>query len=133
MQLPDIQTEQDVRVVVDAFYDAIDRDLWLGRFFEGLDMPAHLPKMYAFWSSVVFQTGTYRGRPFDAHLRLEGLTEYHFSRWVERFHATVDAYFHGAHADTMKAKATQIATIFQVKLGLWGASDASARSARSDA
>jgi hemoglobin len=119
MTLPDIQSERDVRLVVDAFYEGIDRDPWLGRFFEGVDLPGHLPTMVAFWSSVVFQTGTYRGRPFDAHLRLEGLTAYHFARWVERFHATVDAYFHGDRADAMKARAEQIASVFQVKLGLW--------------
>lgn len=119
MTRPDLQTERDVRLIVDTFYEDIEHDPWLGRFFEGLDMPAHLPKMYAFWSSVVFQTGTYRGRPFDAHLRMEGLTDYHFSRWLDRFRATVDAYFHGPNAETMKAKAEQIAGIFQVKLGLW--------------
>src|SRR5690606_41177382 len=80
MPRPDLQTERDVRLIVDTFYEDIEHDPWLGRFFEGLDMPAHLPKMYAFWSSVVFQTGTYPGRPFDAHLRLDGLTDYHFTR-----------------------------------------------------
>lgn len=126
MPLPDLQTERDVRLIVDAFYEDIERDPWLGRFFEEVDIQAHLPKMYAFWSSVVFQTGTYRGRPFAAHLRLDGLTPYHFSRWIERFHATVDAYFHGPRADTMKAKAEQIATIFQVKLGIWTGSSRAA-------
>jgi hemoglobin len=123
MTLPDIRSEQDVRIVVDAFYEDIEHDRWLGQFFEGIDMPAHLPKMYAFWSSVVFQTGTYRGRPFDAHMRLEGLTRYHFTRWLERFRATVDAYFHGPRADAMKARAEQIAAVFQVKLGLWAGAD----------
>lgn len=127
MTRPDIQTERDIRLIVDAFYEGIERDPRLGRFFEGLDMPAHLPRMYAFWSSVVFHTGTYRGRPFDAHLRLEGLTADHFTHWVERFHATVDAHFHGSRSDTMKTKATQIATVFQVKLGLWDASDSPKR------
>lgn len=117
--LRDIQTEHDVRAVVDAFYGGIERDPWLGRFFEEVDMPEHLPKMYAFWSSVAFQTGTYRGRPFEPHARLEGLTPYHFARWLERLAATVDARFHGPRAEMMKARATQIASIFQLKLGLW--------------
>jgi hemoglobin len=119
--MPDLRTEADVREVVHAFYTGIDADPWLGRFFAGLDMPAHLPKMVHFWSAVVFQTGTYRGRPFAAHLGLEGLTGYHFERWLGRFAATVDARFRGPNADRMKARAEQIATVFQVKLGLWGA------------
>lgn len=82
-------------------------------------MPAHLPTMYAFWSSVVFQAGSYRGRPFNAHMRLEGLGREHFARWLERFRATVDAHFAGPRAEAMKARASRIGSIFQVKLGLW--------------
>lgn len=115
----DIQTEQDVREIVHAFYGGIEHDPSLGRFFAGLDMPRHLPRMVAFWCSVVFQTGTYHGRPFDAHLRLEGLTADHFARWLERFAATIDARFLGPNADRMKARAEQIAGIFQMKLGIW--------------
>lgn len=119
VQRADLQTELDVRQVVYAFYSGITGDPWLGRFFEGTDMERHLPRMIGFWSAVVFQTGTYQGRPFDAHLRLEGLTSYHFDRWLDRFRATVDARFHGPNADRMKARAEQIAGVFQVKLGLW--------------
>lgn len=116
---PDLTTDADVRAVVDAFYHDIEADDLLGRYFHGLDMPAHLPKMYAFWSSLVFATGTYRGRPFDAHTRLPDLTAAHFARWVARFHATVDARYAGARATLMKQRAEQIAGVFQVKLGLW--------------
>lgn len=117
--LPDIQTEADVRRVVDAFYGRIDEDELLGPFFEGVDWPAHLPKMTRFWCSVVFQTGTYRGRPFDAHLGLEGLAARHFLRWVDRFVGVVDTRFAGPNAERMKGRAVQIAGIFRVKLGLW--------------
>jgi hemoglobin len=70
----DIESEADIRKIIDAFYHHIDEDPVIGRYFAGLDMQIHLPKMYAFWSSIVFHTGTYRGRPFDAHLRLDTLT-----------------------------------------------------------
>lgn len=116
---PDIEHDADIAAVVDAFYGDIDADPLLGRYFAGLDMSAHLPRMVAFWSSVIFGTGAYRGRPFDAHLHMEGLAPAHFDRWVERFHATIDARFRGPHADRMKARAEQIAGVFQVKLGLW--------------
>lgn len=117
--LRDIETELDVRAVVDAFYGGIERDPEIGPFFAPVEMAEHLPRMYAFWSSVVFQTGTYRGRPFDAHLGLEGLAPHHFARWLERFAATVDAHFRGPRAEMMKARSQQIASIFQMKLGLW--------------
>ena len=124
--LSDLETDRDIAAVVDAFYGDIDADPLLGRYFAGLDWAAHLPKMVAFWSSVVFGSGAYRGRPFDAHLQLEGLTAEHFGQWVQRFHATVDARFRGPNADRMKARAEQIAGIFRVKLGLWSVLEAPA-------
>ena len=51
---------------------------------------------------------------------MPGLAREHFAHWVGRFHRTVDAHFAGEHADRMKARAEQIAGVFQVKLGLWG-------------
>ncbi len=117
--LSDIETDADLAAIVDAFYGDIGGDALLGPYFAATDMRAHLPKMVTFWSSVVFSTGAYRGRPFDAHLGLEGLSAAHFARWVERFHATIEARFSGPNADKMKARAEQIAGVFQVKLGLW--------------
>jgi hemoglobin len=116
--LKDIESEADIRKIIDAFYHRIDEDPLIGPYFAGLDMQMHLPKMYAFWSSIVFQTGTYRGRPFDAHLRLDALTPAHFSQWLQRFVSTIDARFIGESTDLMKEKAYQIGTIFQIKMGL---------------
>jgi hemoglobin len=123
---PDLQTEADVRTVVRAFYGDIEADPALGRFFAGLDWDAHLSKMVRFWSSVVFGTGAYRGRPFDPHARLAGLERAHFARWLDRFRRAVDAHFEGENAERMKARAEQIAGVFQVKLGLWPVLDADA-------
>ena len=116
---PDLCTEVDVRTVVHAFYRDVGADPVIGPFFAGLDWDRHLPRMVAFWSSVVFSTGAYHGRPFDPHARMPGLSRAHFARWIGRFQRTVDAHFAGENADRMKAKAGQIASIFQMKLGLW--------------
>lgn len=119
MTKPDIQSTDDVRTVVHAFYRDMEADPVLGPYFAGLDWPEHLPKMVRFWSSVVFHTGEYRGRPFDPHARMPGLDRPHFAQWVARFQRTVDAHFEGERASLMKARAEQIAGVFQVKLGLW--------------
>jgi len=115
----DIESTADIRDVVDAFYGDIDADPLLGPYFAEVDGEAHRSRMVAFWSSVAFQTGAYRGRPFAPHARMPGLTRAHFERWVGRFHRTVDARFAGPVAGLMKARAEQIAGVFQVKLGLW--------------
>ena len=123
MTRPDLQTDEDVRTVVEAFYRDMVADPVIGPYFAGLDWDAHLPRMVAFWSSVVFHTGAYHGRPFDPHARMPGLDRAHFTHWVARFRRTVDVHFAGEAAERMKAKAGQIAGIFQMKLGLWRASD----------
>lgn len=118
--LRDLESDADVEAVVHAFYRDMEAEPTLGPYFAGLDWPAHLPRMVGFWSSAVFQTGAYRGRPFDPHAQMPGLVRAHFVAWVARFHAAVDARFAGPYADLMKARAEQIAGVFQVKLGLWG-------------
>ena len=119
MTRPDLATDADVRALVEAFYADIEADPTIGPYFAGLDWEVHRPRMVAFWSSVAFQTGQYHGKPFDPHARMPGLGREHFARWVDRFHRTVDAGFAGERADLVKARAEQIAGVFQVKLGLW--------------
>ncbi len=120
---PDVQSSADIEVIVRNFYGDIAEDPNLGRFFADVDWDAHLPKMISFWSSILFHTGEYHGRPFDPHARLQGLEAANFDQWLARFSTSVDRHFEGEAADRMKHKAEQIATVFQVKLGLWGIVD----------
>lgn len=122
--LRDIETDADIEAVVHAFYRDMEADPVIGPYFAGLDWAAHLPRMVGFWSSVVFQTGAYRGRPFDPHAQMPGLAPAYFAHWLGRFRATVGARFSGPNADLMAARAEQIAGVFQVKLGLWRVLDA---------
>lgn len=115
----DIATYDDVRTIVHAFYDGMETHPSLGIYFTGLNWTEHLPTMVGFWSSIVFQTGEYRGRPFDPHARMPGLGREHFADWIGRFRRTVDAHFAGDRAELMKNRAEQIAAIFQSKLGLF--------------
>ena len=118
-QKPDVRTTADVGVIVQSFYGDIKCDPVLGRFFGDVAWEMHLPKMTAFWSSVLFHTGKYRGRPFDPHMQLQGLERTHFKHWLTRFRSAVAEHFEGKAAERMKLKGEQIASVFQVKLGLW--------------
>ena len=129
----DIQSRDDIRAIVNAFYRGIAEDPLLGAYFEGVDLDAHIPTLVDFWSSIVFQSGTYRGRPFEAHAALDGLEARHFRRWLNRFEQAVDARFEGDRADQMKQRARQIATVFQSKLGVLNEEDLAQRFAAQDA
>ncbi len=83
--------EENIGVLVDAFYTKVRDDLLLGPIFAeaiGDDWGPHLAKMKAFWSSVLLASRTYKGNPMIAHLRLPRLTRDHFDRWLQLWRAT---------------------------------------------
>ncbi|MFG0242344.1 MAG: group III truncated hemoglobin [Phycisphaerales bacterium JB054] len=89
-------SESDIRRLVDRFYGTVRGDDLLGPIFTQhvADWSLHLPKMYAFWSTVVLRTGRYSGRPIEAHEPLPGLTQAHFDRWLRLWAQTVTEVIH---------------------------------------
>ena len=115
-----IETEADVRALVDEFYAAIRDDALLNPIFSDVaqvNWAHHLPKMYAFWNGLILGQPGYRGHPFPPHTVLPVGPE-HFTRWVELFHATVDRHFTGAGAKRAKDAAASIAHTFAMRMGL---------------
>lgn len=117
--LTDLETEADVRRLVDEFYETVRRDPLLDPIFSEIarvDWAQHLPKMYAFWGNLILGIPGYRGAPFPPHAVLP-LTREHFARWLELFRATVDRLFAGVHAQKAKDVAGSIAHTFALRMG----------------
>jgi hemoglobin len=115
--LKDIQSREDVVMLVDRFYDRVRRDPLISPVFAHVDWTAHLPVMYSFWSSLLLGDGSYQGNPFQKHIPLS-LTSAHFDRWLELFSQTVKVEFTGVRADEAVERATMIASLFKHRLGL---------------
>ena len=85
-------TEQTIRHLVDAFYEQVRRDSTLGPIFATAiakdAWPAHLAKMYAFWSSVMLTSGRYKGDPVGAHRKVTGVEPPMFGNWLNLFETT---------------------------------------------
>jgi hemoglobin len=116
----ELNSEDDIKILVDAFYDSVGKDSLLSPIFNDfakVDWTQHLPVMYSFWSAVLFGTTTYKGQPFPKHLPLP-VTAEHFTRWVQLFTGTIDSLFEGVKAEEAKQKAASIAQVFQMRLGL---------------
>ncbi|MFD1186585.1 group III truncated hemoglobin [Pontibacter rugosus] len=116
----DIENEEDVKLLVDTFYDSVNQDELLSLVFNDfakVNWQHHLPIMYTFWSSLLFGSMAYKGQPFPKHLRLPVARE-HFSRWIALFTQTVDSLFEGVKAEEAKHKGKSIARIFQMRMGL---------------
>ena len=113
----DIQTRNEIQILVDRFYDKVNRDKLLGPIFSHVDWSHHLPIMYDFWSSMLLGDQTYRGNPLQKHLHLD-IGKNHFEQWLALFKETVDENFEGEKADEVKMRAQSIAGVFQVKMDI---------------
>lgn len=114
----DISNDGDVKTLVDSFYQKVNADDLLSPIFNDLvktDWEHHLPIMYSFWSSMLFRTGTYHGRPWPKHAVLP-VNALHFNRWLSLFKQTVDEHFAGPKAMEAKNVAASIADTFQNRL-----------------
>ena len=118
----DIETADDVEVLVRAFYARALDDVMIGWLFTdvaGLDLEAHLPRIQAFWETMLLGAGSYGGGAFAPHAVLHRKAELkaaHFERWLELWRSTIDERFAGERADLAKHHATRVAGAFHSRL-----------------
>jgi hemoglobin len=119
--MADIQTYQDVQLLVSSFYDKVQKDELIGPIFNEKikDWQPHLDTMYKFWSTILFEKVNleqkYTGHPFIKHAYLPVSIE-HFERWLTLFYQNADALFKGAVVDEAKKRAAYMANMFYVKI-----------------
>lgn len=118
----DLTSRADIELLVNTFYDKVRGDDLLGFIFTDLartDWTTHLPKMYAFWETVLFRSGGYTGNPIAAHARFLPLTQLgrpQFDRWLTLFRATVDELFAGDKAEHIKSAAADMANVIHARI-----------------
>jgi len=118
----DIENKDDIRELIDAFYNKVLKDDIIGPIFNDvvkIDWEHHLPVMYDFWENILFQTGGYSGNPMATHMRLHQrhpLTRAHFDQWLKLFTQTVHERFEGRNAETAGQRAVSIASLMQTRL-----------------
>ena len=117
MEKKDIVSREEVKLLVDSFYEKVKKDELLAPVFAHLDWPHHIPIMYNFWSSVLLGDMSYNGAPFVKHMNLPIKAE-HFNRWLILFVETVNSEFKGPVAEEAINRAKTIANVFQHKMGL---------------
>ncbi len=118
----DIEDRADIEFLVNRFYEKVGEDPLLGPIFNEtaqVDWEEHLPKMYAFWSSILFGEGSYKGDPMAKHVQLAKKTplkEEHFERWLTLFQETIEPHFEGPMCEHVLQRARSIAGIMQYKV-----------------
>ena len=114
----DIINLDDVKLVVDCFYEKVRNDEQLKDVFNNVIQdrwPAHLEKMYRFWQTILLDEHSYSGSPFPPHKQLPVAKE-HFDRWIEIFTATINSLFVGSLADEANLRAKNMAQMFNYKI-----------------
>ena len=117
----DILTLEDIRQLVDLFYERVRADALLGPIFEERikdNWARHLDIMYRFWQTVLLGDLTYQGSPGAKHITLP-VGEEHFERWLSIFYTTVDELFTGSKATEAKWRAARMAEMFAGKIALY--------------
>ena len=118
--MKDIETRQDLELLLTEFYKVAIEDSVIGHHFNDLDLESHMPVIVDFWEKVLLGKPVYYGNPLTVHKKLHDkseLTLEHFQRWVEIFHAKVDEHFDGEIADAAKLRAKMIAHSLNQRLG----------------
>lgn len=108
--------ERELRTLVHAFYERVRSDPLLGPVFEvRLDgrWEAHLEKMCAFWSSILYATGRFRGDPIGTHARIAQITPAHFERWLHLFEETAFDTLPAARAADIAARSRRMGAVLE--------------------
>jgi hemoglobin len=107
MNKKDIDGIDDIKLLVDDFYDRVAKDGLLAPIFNfrlSSYWKPHLEIMYSFWNATLFGIKGYSGNLFAKHSTME-LTSAHFNTWISLFVQTVDTHFCGPVATEAKRRA----------------------------
>lgn len=120
--MTDIQTRQDIEILMSQFYQELLRDDAVNFIFTDvakIDLAEHLPHIVSFWEQNILNSGNYKNNVLKIHLDLNDkiqLTENHFKTWLLHFENTIDGHFKGENAEKMKTRALSIATVMKIKM-----------------
>lgn len=123
----DINTREDVFLLVSSFYVKVRKDETLGPFFNEVikDWDAHLNRLTSFWETSLFMTRKleqkYYGDPLKAHVKVDNdnsnsVSELHFGIWLNLWFQTIDELFEGDYAENAKRRARKMGTFLYLKI-----------------
>ncbi len=114
----DIESNQDIKLLVDTFYSEVRKNNFLGPIFESYladHWDEHHQILYKFWHTVTFKEMHYYGNPVPVHFSMH-LTQEHFDAWLVIWTQTVDGLFEGKRAENAKLRGRTMAAAFLSKI-----------------
>ncbi len=115
----DIQERQDVKKLVDQFYERATADDLLGPIFSRFRDPhADKETLYNYWEQALLHPLPARHQMFPKHIEMM-FSRQHFIRWLTLFLQTIDDLYAGANAEKAKVIVIQKSEQFQTSLQLF--------------
>lgn len=120
--MKDIESREDIELLVNEFYKKVVPDKLIGHFFTRVvhfTWEEHIPVMISFWDTVLFGKQSYKGNPMIKHMELDALyplDPLHFDRWLYLWQETVRQLFAGDKANEAVDRAHSIARIIKAKV-----------------
>ncbi|SFN62287.1 hemoglobin [Bizionia echini] len=127
MDKKNIETRDDVFLLVSSFYEKVRADEFLGPFFNRVitDWDAHIERLTTFWETSLFMTRKlekkYYGNPLEVHVQVDKennhtITEHHFGAWLNLWFQTIDEHFEGEVADNAKRRARKMGSFMYLNI-----------------
>jgi hemoglobin len=118
----DIQTQDDLYLLVDNFYKKLLADQSISYIFTDVvkvHLEEHLPILVTFWSQAILGTGGYFKNLTQIHLDLNAksyLSKELFEIWLNHFENAIDESYTGINCERMKNMAHNLSSIMQIKI-----------------
>ncbi len=121
--MKEIESREDVRLLINTFYGKVRQDDMLGPIFNKIiqDWDTHLELLTDFWQTNLFFVQKYKGNPLVAHQKADKevggiISEEHFGRWLQLWFSTIDSLFVGEKAQAAKDRARKMSTMLFLKI-----------------
>jgi len=123
----DINTREDVALLVGQFYKKVRANATLGPIFNQAitNWDEHLDHLTTFWESSLFMGKSlkkkYKGNPLEVHVKVDhennnSITEHHFGIWLNLWFETIEQFFSGENAELAKHRARKMGTFIHLKI-----------------
>jgi hemoglobin len=119
----DIESREDIDVIMRSFYDKLLADSSISYIFTDIakvNLEEHFPILVDFWHSMLFGSQSYKANAMKPHIDLakkSKFTKAHFQTWLQYLYISIDEHNEGRLAHTMKARAQNIAGLMEYKVG----------------
>lgn len=121
--MKDIETREDILLIIRNFYDRLLKDQSINFFFtHATEVEHHLEKHFEilanYWEQGLFLKGGYSNNMFQIHKNIHDkhpFVQEHYEIWLDYFYSSIDENFEGKNADMMKTMALNMATVMKIK------------------